>query len=318
MIVSALVLLGMALLLDAQEIKPTFQLNTTSTVTDFVIDGTRLYAATDAGVIDIFDLNSRTIVEQILLEPIRTSRGATVPARIYSIDRLSGKTLIVSDSNGSVFRSVWMHEGTTLRKIVGSTRQLLVKKARFVNEEQLVLGTVASEIVLYDYAEMSTQYQKHLSQSTLGDVMLSQKRHKMAMADESGSVRLVDVASGRVERVLDSENVDNIYRVAYRNGVVVTAGQDRRLGVYLPGEAAYHIKSDFLIYCAALSPSGKTVVYSSGTENDLQLFNTQSKMMGDRLVGHHALLNTLVFLNEHELFSAADESHIFYWKIPQP
>ncbi len=316
MIPKLLLLLSLSLALYADTIKPTFQLHTTSVVTDFVIDGTRLYAATDAGVVDIFDLNSKQIVEQILLEPIRTGRGEIAPARIHSVDRHHGKTLILSDSNSSVFRSVWIHEAGTLRHIIDSRQQLLIKKARFVNDEQLVLGTFASEIVVYDYAERSTHYKRDLSQSTLGDIMLGEQHYTMAMADESGTVRLIDVASGSVKRVLDSENVDNIYRVAYRNGVVVTAGQDRRLGVYIPNEEAYHIQSDFLIYCAALSPSGTTAVYSSGTQSDLQLFNTRTKVMGNRLVGHRALINTLVFLNEHELFSAGDESRILYWKLP--
>ncbi len=310
------VLLCLCVILYAEEIRPTFQLHTTSVVTDFVIDGTRLYAATDAGVVDIFDLNSKQIIEQILLEPIRTSRGEMAPARIHSVDRHNGKTLIVSDSNGSVFRSVWIYEAGSLRHVIGSEQQLLIKKARFINDEQLLLGTFASEIVLYDYAERSTRYKRHLSHSTLGDMMLDKEHRKMVMADESGTVRIIDVASGAVERVLDSENVDNIYRVAYRNGVVVTAGQDRRLGVYVPNEEAYHIQSDFLIYCAALSPSGNTAVYSSGTESDLQLFNIQTKVMGSRLVGHRALINTLLFLNEHELFSAGDERYIFYWQLP--
>ncbi len=303
------------MVLEAKDISPTFRLHTSSVVTDFVIDGTKLYAATDMGVVDIFDLNTKKIIDQILLEPIVTGRNVLAPSRIHSVDRFNGKTLIVSNSNKSAFRNVWIHENGMLKQIINKSKEMFIKKARFIDDERIMFGTFASEMILYDSSESYVVYNSHISQSTLGDIMLSEDHKKMVMSDESGEIRLIDVESSKVEQVLSSQNVDNVYRVAYSNGVIVSAGQDRRLGVYHIGGDSYHLKSDFLIYCAALSPSGTIAAYSSGVNNDLQLFNTKTKAKTHRLIGHFALINTITFMNEHELFSAGDEKDIFYWKL---
>lgn len=112
-----------------------------------------------------------------------------------------------------------------------------------------------------------------------------------------------------------SQNVDNVYHLAFANGVIITAGQDRRVGVYQEGKEDYHIKSDFLVYCVGISPSGRTGVYSSGEKSDLQLFDTKTKQKLDTLVGHKGILTQIKFINETELFSSARDHYVYYWKL---
>ena len=73
--------------------------------------------------------------------------------------------------------------------------------------------------------------------------------------------------------------------------------------------------SDFLVYNVGLSPSAATGIYSSGVNHDLQLFDIMSRELTDRLLGHHAIVNKIVFLNEHILVSAGDENDIFFWRL---
>jgi hypothetical protein len=54
--------MGILLLLslsNARDIPPLFRLHASGLVSDFVVDGDRLYAATDMGSVDIFDLRTR-------------------------------------------------------------------------------------------------------------------------------------------------------------------------------------------------------------------------------------------------------------------
>lgn len=81
-------------------------------------------------------------------------------------------------------------------------------------------------------------------------------------------------------------------------------------------EEAYYIKSDFLVYCVGLSPSGEVGVYSDGEENELQIFDTYTKQLKDRLVGHKAIVNQIKFVNENMLISSDQGHDIFFWKIP--
>jgi len=302
--------------LYTKEIHPITTIEASGLVSDFVEDAGYLYVATDAGVVDIIDLSSQKIVKQINFEPMETSTGEFIPTRIHSVDRFQGKTLLVS-SDISAYRNVWIDDGNDLKKVIDKKRHLMPKSALFTSDGKIVFGTFGSDISLYDNEENYKLYDTHISESTMGGMVLSQDKKKMVISDESGAVRLIDVKSSKVEKVFSSEHVDNIYRVAYSNGIIITAGQDRRVGVYAENKKPYHLKSDFLVYCVGLSPSGSIGVYSSGTEHHLQLFNTENGVKTDTLIGHFATPNKIMFINENALISAGDENRIFFWKIDE-
>jgi WD40 repeat protein len=313
---SKILLLSLLILLSAQakDIKPITTIQTSGLVSDFVEDKGYLYVATDAGVVDIIDLSSQKIVRQIKLEPLLTSRGDFVPARIHCVDRKDGKTLLVS-SGISAYRNVWVDDGKKLTKILDETEHLMPKSAFFSDDNKILLGTFGSDVVLYDNEENAKLYERQISESTMGGMVLSEDKKKMIVSDESGEVRVIEVNSSKVTKTFSSEHVDNIYRVAYANHIIITAGQDRRVGVYHENGKAYHIKSDFLVYAVGLSPNGETGVYSSGLEHHLQLFDTNNGNKGNRLVGHYAIPNKILFINETSLISSGDEEKIFFWKL---
>ena len=298
----------------AKNITPLTTIEASGIVSDFVEDGGYLYVATDAGVVDIIDLSSQKIVNQIKLDPIQISTGEYIPARIHSIDRFQEKTLLVT-SGISAYRNVWIDDGKVLKKIIDEKKHMMPKSALFTSEGKIVFGTFGSDVSLYDDEEDYKLYDTHISESTMGGMVLSPDKKKMVISDESGSVRLMDVKSSKVEKVFSSEHVDNIYRVAYSNGIIITAGQDRRVAVYRDSKEPYHIKSNFLVYCVGLSPSGSTGIYSSGTEHHLQLFDTKNGEKGDILTGHFATPNKIMFINESSIISSGDENRIFFWKI---
>ena len=298
----------------AQDIKPITTIKTSGMVSDFVEDKGFLYVATDEGTVDIIDLSKQVIVRKIKLPTLLTARGETIPARVHGVDRSHGKTLLVS-SGMSAYRNIWVDDGKNLKKIIDEKKGMMPKKVLFTSDNKIIFGSFGSDIVLYDNNEGSKLYDRHISDSTMGDMVLSPDKKKMVISDESGNVRLIEVNSSKVQKTFSSEHVDNIYKVAYANNTIVTAGQDRRVGVYHVNGGAYHLKSDFLVYAVGLSPSGKTGVYSSGLEHHLQLFDTKTKQKGDTLVGHYAIPNKILFINETSLISSGDEDKIFFWKL---
>ena len=303
---------------QTKDIKPIATLKTSGLVSDFVEDNGLLYVATDAGVVDIIDLFTQKVVSQIHFKPMKTIRGDEVPVRVHSIDRHQGKTLLVTSSI-SGFRNVWIHDDTKpmhkkLTQIIDAKRKLMPKRAFFSSEGKIILGTFGSDIVLYDSNEAYRVYNTHISESTMGGMMLSNDKKKIVISDESGIVRLIDINSSKVEKTFSSEHVDNIYSVAYAKDIILTGGQDRRVGIYSKNNA-FHIKSDFLVYCVGISPSAKIGVYSSGVEHNLQLFTTKDGKMTDHLVGHHATPTKVMFMSENTLISAGDEYTIYFWVL---
>jgi len=301
-------------LLLAKDISPTFKLRSMGIVSDFVVVNDSIYISNDKGSIDIFDLKTQKLKEQIFLNLVESDMDELLPAKILSIDYLNGKLLIVSIGK-KAYRNVWIYENHQLHQIIDESKKLPIKKAKFANDEKIIIGTFASEIILHDFSESYTLYNRHVSQSTLGDIVLSEDKTQVLMADESGEVQLIDVKSSKTLYTYKSQNVDNIYHLAFANGVIITAGQDRRVGVYQKDKEDYHLKSSFLVYCVGISPSGLTGVYAKGEQSDLQLFNTKNRHEKDTLVGHHGIITQIKFINEKELFSSARDHYVYYWKL---
>ncbi len=298
----------------ARDIKPAFIMQTSGLVNDFVIDDDKLYAGTNEGTVDIFSLRERKLIDQIFIKPIRSGQGEVITSKVISVDRHKGKTLIVTTAENA-FRNVWLHDGENLRPIIQAKDKQVIRKARFIDEENFMFGSVGYEMSKYTLNDNYTIYKNHIEPSAFSDMELSEDKSIMITASESGIVTVSDVKSGKILKKLEGLNVDNIYKVAYKNGNIITAGQDRRVGVYPKEGKPYYIRSDFLVYTVGLSPSGKLGVYSSSQESDLQLFDVQSGKKLDKLIGHVAVPSTIRFFSEKGFFSAGYENKIFYWHL---
>ncbi len=300
--------------LYAKDIQPFSSFYSVGFVNDFVIKGNTLYVGNDMGIVDIFNIKTTKIIKQISLPPLTSSMNKIIPADILSVDYLDGKLLILSVGKNS-FRNVWIYENNTLKQIINEEKKLTIKKAHFINNEQILFTSIASDVTLYDTSENYNVYSSHISDSKMSDIILNKDKTKIFVADESGTVKVIDAKSSKIEQIFSTLNVDNIYKIAQSNGIIITAGHDRRVGVYQKTGEPYYIKSDFLVFCVGISPSGETAIYSSGEESHLQLFNTKTKKMLDRLIAHNGIVNKITFINENELFSSQRGHYIYRWKL---
>jgi len=298
----------------AKDISPSFSLHTKGVINDFVIDGNKLYVATSNGTVDIFDLKTKKLVHQIALPALLFGSGKMVRASISSVDVFKGKVLLVSNT-GHNYRNVWQYENYELEQIVDEKQKLIIKEARFIDEEHVIFATIDGDIILYETGEKYQVYNKHIANSTLGDIALSKDKKKLVSVDESGALKIFDTSSGSQAKKIKAKNLDKVFHVAHSNGVSITGGQDRRVAVYSELQESYYLKSSFLVYCVGLSPSGDIGVYSDGEENILQTFDTYTGKKKDRLIGHKRIISQIRFVNEKMLFSSDQGYDIFFWEL---
>ena len=258
----------------ARDISPAFVMQTSGLINDFVIDGDKLYAATDEGSVDIFSLRTRKLIDQIFIKTQMTSQGKEVESKVLSVDRHEGKTLIVTTTTDG-YRNIWLHDGEHLRAIITQKDKQVIRKARFIDGKHFMLASAGYEMSKYTLNDHYTIYKKQIEQSAFSDMELSEDARTMVTASESGQVTISDVKTAEVIKTY-ALNLDKIYKVAYKNGTILTAGQDRRVAVYPKEGKPYVIKSDFLVYAVGLSPSGEIGVYACNEESDLQLFDVKS------------------------------------------
>ncbi|MBD3823229.1 MAG: WD40 repeat domain-containing protein [Epsilonproteobacteria bacterium] len=292
---------------------PQYTLKASGTVQDLFLEGKNLYCATDAGSVDVFDTETKRVIEQIHMPKIQDFAGDVIPAKIYSVDVLKGRLLIVAQASKG-FRELWMYENKKLIKLIGIERELLITKARFVDGERVLLGMLSNMIVLHNIKQKVDEYALQVSTSSFSDFALSEDKKSFVSTDESGIIRRYESYTGRELEELEALNLDRVYQLDYKKGVVLSAGQDRRAVVYKKSEN-YYLGFDFLLYSCALSPNAKLGAVAYNEQNEILVFNVATKSKLYNLVGQDATMTKILFVDESSLFSSSDSVNVNFWKL---
>ena len=309
-----LLFLSIAITIVAKDLTPAFTLKTSGFVNDFVIDEDKIYVATDEGIVDIFNFVDQKLISQIKIKPTINNSNELITSNVLSVDRFKGKTLIVATGK-SGYKNLFLHDGKKLTQLLFEKDKKNIRKARFIDETNFIFGSVTYDLSRFSTNDNYTIYKNQIAQSAFSDLELSRDRKSMASVAENGEVTITDTKSGKVLLKPKPLNLDNIYKVAYQNGTIITAGQDRRVAIYQKDKKPYFIRSDFLVYAVGLSPSAKLGVYSCDESSNLQLFDVKSGKKLHKLIGHFALPSTIRFFDEDGFFSAGYEKKIFYWHL---
>lgn len=284
-------------------------------VRDIVISDNKLYSATDAGCVDIFDLDTKNIISKIEVDKITDFMGDTIDAKIYSVDVMSGKVLILSQGN-SGFAQVYIHTNNKTELLISSNEMLSIAKAKFIDSNTLLFGLLSNELISYDISKKAINYQFQVSQSKFSNFALNENKEEVVTADESGILKIYTIKDAKLLKTLKGQNLDNVFAVQSKNAIVVTAGQDRRVVVYNEKtDSAYYKTSGFIVYAVGLSPSAKLVAFSSDEHNNITLFERQTQKELARFGGIKMTPTNILFLNENEFLVSSDDKVINLYKI---
>ncbi len=297
-------------------IHPSLKIETSGAITDFFIDGSKITLSTDAGTIEEFSLNNGKRLKIEHLPDMVDFMGDPAPTKVYSIDKFDTKILIVTQGLHG-FRNLLVADTNDTIKVIDATRnKLMIKKARFINNNQILLGLMSNELILFDINQKEIIYTSTISAYSFSDFYLNKNSQFVYTSDESGVVHKIDVKDGKITEEFSGSNVDNVYRLVYKNGVIITAGQDRRVGVYnsITGEN-YYLQKDFLIYSVALSNDASKGAFTASEENDITVFNVETRNELKKLKGHTSVITKMAFIDESTLVSAADDHYLIIWKI---
>ena len=295
---------------------PTLSYKASGGVTDMVYDNAKLYVATDASRVDIFDTTTQTRIDTNITVPqIKDFMGDIIDAKIYSIDRVDGALLMVSQG-AKGFREIYRYNGA-MQKLIGIDKKMFISKAMFVNANTILFALLSNELFLYDIKAKKNLWKVAVSHSKFSDFTLNEKRTRAIVADESGDLKIIDLKSGMISKTLKGQNLDNVFKVVSKSDKILTAGQDRRAVLYDLNKphATYYMSTPFLIYASGLSPSGKLGAYSSDEDNNVVVFDTVSKKKLYKLTSNKMTLSKILFINENEVFVSSDSNLLNYYKL---
>ena len=302
--------------LYAVQIQPPMkQFISSGAVTDIIYKNNKLYSATDASCVDIFDVKKNKIIQQIKVSQITDFMGDTIDSKVYSVDKIDEKILILSQAKKGA-RRVHLHQGDVTKLVLPYTKKLFIAKAKFLDKDTIILGLLSNEIISYDLNKQKQNYRIQVSQSKFSNFVLNEDKTEIIIADESGDLKVHNTKDGTFIKKFSGQNLDNVFQVDTKNGVIITAGQDRRAVVYnTKYNSSYYKNAAFLIYSAGLSPSGKIAGFASDENNNVTVFNTSTKSILGIYGENKMTLTNILFVNENDFFVASDDRTINLYKI---
>ncbi len=284
-------------------------------VTDIFLAPEKLYAATSVGIVDIFSLKSKKILKRITLKKMKNFLGETSTVKIFSIDYLDGKVLILAQASRG-YREIYLYENSTLTKIISASEELSIAKAKFIDKNTLLIALLGNDIISYDIAKHKENWRTQASLSAFSNFALNEDKSEVIIADESGELHLYATKNATLLKSLKGENLDNVFDVAFKNNIIAAAGKDRRCVIYnLKKNSSYYKESHFFIFGVGLSPSGKLAAYTSDEQNTITLFNTDTKSDITNFGGNKMTVSEIIFSSENEFYVASNAKTINFYKI---
>ncbi|NPD44970.1 MULTISPECIES: WD40 repeat domain-containing protein [unclassified Lentimicrobium] len=294
---------------------PLYSIKAKGAVTSIILEGDKLYAANDKGSIECFNWKSKKLDFSIEFENIKDFMGDEMPPKVYSIDKIEGKSKLIGVSQGvHGFRNLHLIINNKLEKLLDAEKdKMMIKKAYFLNENQIIIATLGNEIMVYNIENKTWEYKKHIGTSVFSDFCINEDKSKLAATDESGIIHILNTQTGESIKEYSGQNVDNIYQLAFFAGKVIGAGQDRRICVY-SNLSSYYLESSFLVYSVGMSRDGKWGAFADGEENDIKVFSISTKSEKIILKGQKSTLTQIKFVEENYIISSSEDPEIMVWK----
>jgi len=304
------------LALVAKDITPIDTIEINGTAKDLSLHGDILDIATDMGHIEVYNIKTKQKIKELSIPNVKDFMGDIVPARVMSSDFMDGRFLLLSDSGVGGYSNLFLYENDKMTQLLTPEDKDAIIKARFIDKDHILFGFLSNEVALYDIKTKKELYRTQLSESKFSDFALNEDRSQAVFSCESGILSVVEVKTGKLLKELKGQNLDNVYKVDFKHGMVSGAGQDQRASLYdvATGKGTY-IKGHFLIYATALSPSAAKVAYAMDEKNNISVYDTASKSKIALLKGQKSTLNVIIFKDENRLYSASDDNTVMVWDL---
>ncbi len=301
-------------LLVAKEISPNDTIRANGSINDMFVKNGRIYISTDSGTAQVFDLKTKKSIKNFKFKQIKDFMGDLTDVNVYSVDINSDRYMFVLQGESGHTRVLLIKDGKK-EFIINDSDALNIMKAKFISKDLAIFGLMSSELILYDLKNRKVIYDKQISQMKFADFKLNEDKSKLALSDEGGDIKIVDVKTGKVLHILSGQNKDNVYQVDFKADVVATAGKDKKCAVYnLKTDSSFYKGSNFIVYSVGLSSDGKMCGYQSSDKNEVTIFSTSTKDNLYTLKGGKSFVTNIIFLDNSNVITSAKDK-IKFWNL---
>ena len=118
--------------INAKDLNPQHSLMASGGITDLVLQEDKLFVATTASSVDIFNIKTNEKIDSIKMPKIKDFIGDIIESKVYSVDVLKKDILILSQGeNGG--RNVNIYKDGQMQSIIEDTQRLFIGRAKFLD-----------------------------------------------------------------------------------------------------------------------------------------------------------------------------------------
>ncbi|MDE6885571.1 MAG: hypothetical protein K2P17_00805 [Helicobacteraceae bacterium] len=295
-------------------LQPNSKIYTQNFISSIFIYKDILYVSSDNGEVEIYNINSKKKLDSIKLDSISDYFGNKIEPKVFQTHTIDGKKLLIlsQDSNGS--SKISLYEDRKLVNLDINNADSIIKKAYFIDNDNILLGFLSNEIWLYNLKQNHIVWRVKPSEAVFSDLIINE--NEAISTTEGGIIYIIDLKNGKISKELEGANFDNVYMLDSKFNVILSAGRDKACGVYYKNSASFkRLETEFLSYAVALSKDSTLGAVSFNENNDILIFNTANLKKIVLLNGGDALPNSIIFIDNSNIVASFDSKSILFWKI---
>ena len=297
------------------KLNPSHKITAKDSINYISVYKNNLYASTNSGEVEIYNLDSRKKVGSIVLPKITDLWGESNPPRVFNTHTIDGKKILIVSQATADKSNLHIFSNGKLQNIDLGERSGIIKNAFFVSDDEVVLGLRSFEIVRYNVKKREIVWSVKPDFEVFTDLQIYDD--KVLSTTEGGTIYIIDLQRGAVERILKGANFDYIYALGAAKGVALTAGRDKICGVYnlISGDFK-RVETEFMAYSVAISemhPLRGAVGYNEN--GDILVFGIDSLDKIALLSGGNAPLNQVLFSGGNTILAIFGGNEVLFWNL---
>ncbi|MGG7048898.1 MULTISPECIES: WD40 repeat domain-containing protein [unclassified Campylobacter] len=274
-----------------------------------------LYLGTDIGEVEIYDIKNDKFLPKIILPKKKAYFADEPSSRVFSIDRLDDKLLVLAELSYDERRLfVYKFDGEKFTEINNFiTPNKSAKKAFFTSKNEAIISDFGNEIYIVDLTSAQLKFKHKFSIALYVDFEISKNRDKIAIGAESGVIYEYDL---KTRQVIKTHNFfkDNMYDIDYVDDALAVGSITRQVGVF-DGSNLNYFNADFIVYALALSPDKSKIAFMNGEHSDIVVYDIKSKELLHTIKTGQEILSEIYLSNDGRIISIAYQKEVKFWSI---
>lgn len=300
------------------ELQPKLELKIKHEISSLELQEDTLFVSTTQGALLVYDIKNpqNPILKQtITLPTYKDFFDNSYKPKIYNtVTNTQGEILIIA-ANGNSTRDIFLQKNGKLELLLEDQN---IAKAVWISPVEVIFGFLSHEIALFNVVTKTFIYQNQITSSSFSDMLYNAKDRILYTTGESGAIYLINPESGALIEKISNINKDRVFQIAFGGDKLVSAGNDRRVGVYTLESGTkltrtYSLKTSFLVYSVGISQNGENIAYMSDEFGDITIANSHN-LNAPKIIlkGINGVANSIFFHKDFVIVGCDGDTIYFF------